>query len=297
MTTDLPPLTALRAFEAVARRGTIQAAADELHVVRGAIGQQLRLLEQHLGISLFTRQGRRLVLSEAGERFAGAVSAAFAVISRAAQEVAPTGGRRRFRLGATDSWAALWLIPRLPAFLAMAPGFDLDIVPVAVPRNLEDTDLDGVIVGGEYEPRPEIAGFRFLKDEFGPVATPAVLAGLDLAQGPEGLRGATALAARTPRGLWTAWFHESGTRPVRFARRLEFEGMTLALSAARAGLGIVMAPRALIGQELATGLLAAPFGFIERPGGYHFCCRAGDQNLPAFRQVRQWLEEAGAALA
>lgn len=294
MTTRLPPLNALRAFEAVARCGSLTAAAEELNVVRGAVSQQIRILEEHLGVPLFERRGRQLLTTPAGKRFAEAVSAAFATIGRAAGELLPGEARQRLRLGVAAPFAACWLIPRLPRFAARAERFELDLVTIPMGQNLDaDMDLDALIVGSEYRPNPEIAGTAFLADEFGPVAHPDIVDGEQLTEGPAALGRCTALSARAVPWLWDAWFHESGHDSVRFRRQLAFDDLLLVLGAARAGLGVMLAPKPLVEADLASGALVAPFGFVTRNAGYHFCCRSRDQAKARFRATLDWLVDEG----
>ena len=285
MSANLPPLNALRAFEAVARCGTVRGAADELHVVHGAISQQIKALEEHLGLSLFVRKGRRLFLTKNGQRFAEAVRAALGVIERAVAELRPTSGRRAFRLGVRPEFAALWLMPRLPSFAA---DFDLDVVTVPMsPVFFEDTNLDAVIAGSDYEPRPELAATEFMEDGFGPVAAPDVAAALGVGEEPAALARAVAISARPSPDLWDNWFHESGVTPVRFRRRIELDSLMLCLRAAAAGLGVAMAPRATAEADILSGHLVAPYGFILRRIGYRNvgflrnCGRGRRQGLPA----------------
>ena len=103
----------------------------------------------------------------------------------------------------------------------------------------------------------------------------------------------TMLASRSVPKLWDEWFAESGTPPVVFSRAQEFEDLLLALGAARSGLGIALAPRASIEDDLQRGQLVAPYGFIARPSGYSLCCRTPDAKRPAFAALSGWLRQSG----
>lgn len=288
----LPPMNALRAFEAVARCGSLQAAAQELGVVRGAVRLQIRQLEAHFGVALFERSSRKLTLTPTGQRFAQATGIAFGIIGRAAEEVSTGSARPRLRVGVPAPMAASWLVPRLPQFNLIAPDLELDVVPVPITAVLADrADLDAMIMGGEYRPLPEMSDTRFMDDEFGPVAAPQAW---QSANG-DPLSGVTALVARVVPGLWDDWFRESGRPPIRFPRRIEYEDLTLAISAARAGLGVVIAPRASIEADLETGVLQSPLGFISRSDGYHLCCRSHDSDNRSIRILRDWLVAQGNA--
>jgi DNA-binding transcriptional LysR family regulator len=293
----LPPLNALRAFDAVARRGSILQAADELGVVRGAVRQQLALLESHFGVALFQRDGRRLVLTEKGRAFAESVGIAFGILTRASG-VLTADDRRTVRLGVPSAFAVWWLMPRVADLQASLPDIDIDIIPMTMVEPLaRHPDLDAVIMGGEYRPAPDITAIRFMEDEFGPVATPDLAIHLGLITGVEALAGAVALTSRSAARLWDDWFAESGRAPIRFARNREFEDLLLAIGAARSGVGVAIAPRTAVGEDIDRGTLTAPYGFIRRPAGYSLCIRSGDAKDTALVGLVEWLVRAGAVRA
>jgi LysR family glycine cleavage system transcriptional activator len=283
----LPPLNALRALDAFAQCGSLRAAATELGVVPGAVRQQLSGLDEYFGTSLFIRHGGRVALNPAGKRLADAVGVALTIIERAAEEISSESERLRLRLGVPMPMAAAWFIPRLPLLLAERRTLDIDIVPISVTSTLSDMpELDAMIVGGEYRPLPDVVATSFMADEFGPVT------GAEFAT-TASLESMTAIVARNVPYLWDDWFRESGIAPVRFRKRNELEDLTLAISAAKAGLGITIAPRASIEAELASGELSAPFGFVTRPSGYRLCCRVTDSDRKPVASLRSWLVREG----
>ena len=289
----LPPLNALRAFDAVARRGSILKAADELGVVRGAVRQQLNVLEAHFGVPLFDRENGRLVLTVKGRAFADSIGVAFGILARASAELSD-GSQRSIRLGVPSAFAVWWLMPRLADLQATLDDFDIDIVPMATVEPLaRRPDLEAVIMGGEYRPTRDITAIRFMEDEFGPVTTPDVAARLGLASGVPALAGAVALGSRSAPSLWNDWFAESGHQPVRVAGSREFEDLLLAIGAARSGLGVAIAPRTAVGDDLERGTLVAPYGFIRRPAGYSLSIRSSDTKDPALVRLANWLSRAG----
>ncbi|MBY2921270.1 LysR family transcriptional regulator [Rhizobium leguminosarum] len=286
----LPPLNAIRAFEAVCRHGSILEAAEELNVVRGAVRQQIDTLENHFGRKLFLRDGRRLVPTLQASAFAAAASAAFDILQRAASEL-EGAVPRRIRLGVPSAFAVWWLMPRA-ADMQASLGDTVDIVPMGTVEPLQmHLELDAVIMGGEYRPAAGITALRFMADEFGPVATPSLAA--TLSSDPAAMGALTMLISRSVPRLWDEWFAESGTPPVVFSRTQEFADLLLALGAARSGLGIALAPRASIEDDLKRGHLVAPSGFISRPSGYSLCCRTPDMKRPAFAALSGWLLRCG----
>lgn len=288
----LPPLNALRAFDAAARCGSISKAADELGVVRGAVRQQLNVLEAHFGVPLFDRENGRLVLTAKGRAFSDAIGVAFGILARASAELSD-GNRRAIRLGVPSAFAVWWLMPRVADLQAELGDIDIDIVPMATVEPLaRRPDLEAVIMGGEYRPTRDITAIRFMEDEFGPVATPDVAARLGLGAGVAALAGAVALGSRSAPSLWNDWFAESGHATVRFTGHREFEDLLLAIGAARSGLGVAIAPRTAVGDDIDRGTLIAPYGFIRRPAGYSLSIR--DTKDPALARLADWLIVAGA---
>jgi LysR family transcriptional regulator, glycine cleavage system transcriptional activator len=290
----VPPLNALRAFDAVARCGSILKAAEELGVVRGAVRQQLATLDAHFGMSLFERSGRRLLLTERGRQFARSVGEAFAILERAADDL-ETSGRSRIRLGVPSAFAVWWLMPRLGALQAALPDLDLDIIPVTVVEPLSrHPELDAVIMGGEFRPSPDVTAVRFMEDEFGPVATPDLASRLGLAAGTDALKAATGLSIRSAPHLWDDWFAESGAPHRSFARIQGFEDLLLAIAAARSGIGVAIAPKTAVGEDLSRGTLVAPYGFIRRPAGFTISFGSADAGTKPFAALADWLTRQAA---
>ena len=266
-------------------------AAEELGVVRGAVRLQIAALENYFGEKLFVREGRRLVPTERARSFADAATAAFSLLQHASADLQKQNVRK-LRLGVPSAFGIWWLMPRMKSLQQALGDAEIDIVPMVVAEPLlQHPELDAVIMGGEYRPSAGVAALRFMEDEFGPAAAPSLVA--SFAGDPAAMSCANMLVSRSVPKLWDEWFAESGTAPVNFARRQEFEDLLLALGAARSGLGVVLAPRASIEDDLARNILVAPFGFIRRPAGYSFCCRTTDVRKPRFAAVRDWLVRAG----
>jgi LysR family transcriptional regulator, glycine cleavage system transcriptional activator len=266
-------------------------AAEELGVVRGAVRLQIAVLENHFGEKLFRREGRKLVPTAKAQAFAEAATAALALLQHAAAELR-TDGEGRLRLGVPSAFGIWWLMPRIADLQNALGNAGIDIVPMSVVESLAvRPEFDAVIMGGEYRPSPGITAVRFMDDEFGPVASPQVAAALGA--DPQNMTRATCLTSRSVPKLWEEWFAESRTPPVTFERVHEFEDLLLALGAARSGLGVALAPRASIEDDLARNILVAPFGFTSRPAGYSFCCRTSDAGKKHFAALRDWLVSAG----
>jgi LysR family transcriptional regulator, glycine cleavage system transcriptional activator len=284
----LPPMNALKAFEAVARCGSLNAAATELGVVRGAVRQQLAVIETHFGRPLFLRAGGRLQLTEEASVYFAEVTKAFAMLRRASDAFTRASGTLRF--GVPSAFAMWWLMPRLSRLEAAMGVQAFTIVPLPAVRPISELpDIDAVIMGAEFRPAADISAVRFLADEFGPVVAPSLAAGIDEAPNISSFSNLTAIVAGTAPTLWRDWFSETGQTPVPFVRTAHLEDLVLALASARSGNGITIAPRASIEDDLATGRLIAPFGFHARPAGYHICYRSQDPSARAIRRFVDWL--------
>ena len=152
----LPPLNAVRAFDAVARLGSVRAAADELAVTPAAVSQQLRVLEMHLGIALTQRHGRGLVLTDSGRTWHSEIARHLRAIAMAAERVRP--GRRVVQVTVVPSFGSRWLVPRLPRFVARAPEIEvrIDAAPALADLAKDPFDL-AIREGGGVYPEAECA--------------------------------------------------------------------------------------------------------------------------------------------
>lgn len=290
----LPSLTAVRAFEAVARTGSIRAAARELNVVHGAVGQQIRSLEVTLGRPLFRRVGRGLELTPQGENYARAIRSAFDIIERATLDLSTAHGAQPFRLGMREAFAAYWFMPRYRRFLEAGIALDLEIIEM--PRtamNVYGTGLDGLIVGGDYVPHHESTSYHFMDGKFGPVAASALFAGKTMPQPIEILQDMRAIWNVANDHLWPEWLYETGYPAVEFGGTLVLASMSLVVEALREGLGVGLMPLPHIANDLKSGRLVAPFGMHTRQGGYLLSCSRQWAGRREVEQLVEWLRAEG----
>jgi LysR family glycine cleavage system transcriptional activator len=254
MNTDfLPPLKALRAFESAARHLSVKAAAEELCVTPGAVSQLVRQLEDHLGVQLFERVNRGILLTEAGRDYLPPVRNAFRQIAQATQRLAASVDSGTLTLSVTPFFASAWLMPRLQRFRDRHPAIDLHIVTSTA---LADFSRDGVDVAvrhgaGRY---PGLRSYRVASVEIVPVAAPALVERLGLPSGPADL-------ARWPhvhdaeRKGWSLWFQANGVDDVELPRGPSFDDSSLLLGAVLAGQGAGLLPAAMVAHEVGAGRL------------------------------------------
>ncbi|OZI34624.1 transcriptional regulator [Bordetella genomosp. 10] len=295
MKRTLPPLNALRAFEAAGRLGSIKKAAEELHVTHGAVSQQVRLLEAWLGATLFERQHRRVVLTPAAAAYLEEIGPLFDQVSRATAKygiVNPVA--RTLRVNALATFTLRWLVPRLSGFRDAHAGIDVKLETSNEPLESLEENWDVIIRGGPdtfygYAMRP------FLSEQRIPVCSPARLRRHPLAV-PDDLRAHTLLHTSSLPRLWPDWLAKAGVPRLEPAATLTFDHFYLTLQAAVDGAGVAVGPTALAAADLAAGRLVMPFSGPWLPSR-SYCAyvpeeKARDERVMLFCA---WLEREGAA--
>jgi LysR family transcriptional regulator, glycine cleavage system transcriptional activator len=288
----LPPLNAIKAFEAAARLGSFTRAAEELNVTHGAVSRQIRLLEDWLGARLFFRTSRNAVPTQVGTDLLAETGPALdrlAAVSQRLQNRAPAAGV--LRASALPTFAMRWLIPRLPEFQRDFPSVELRIVTASTPAEQFRMDVDAVITGPSRQ--PGWVGNRFLGEARLPVLSPDLMNTCPL-RIPADLERHTLLHAATLRDAWPRWLAAANVRDLKPARDQVFEHFYFAIQAALEGLGVLMGPVALISDELRAGRLLAPIREpATRTRGYFFYVPERNSEVPAIAALRQWLVRAG----
>ena len=290
-TRSLPPLNALRAFEAFGRRGRMTLAADELCVTHGAISRQIRQLEDHLGVALTEGPRNKLILTEAGLTLAQALTQALDQIDAALPR--PAGSDGALVVSCLPTFAMKWLIPRLPDFVAAHPDIQARIVES---NGSFDFRADGVDLAirmrlPDAPPSPDADVTPFLKHYVGPVASPELAAQVhDL----QSLARLPRLHTRTFMESWAEWESAAGLALPPAEVNREFDHYFYMLEAAAAGLGVALSPWAFAETDLTSGRLVAPLGMI--PGQAQVCALTPKGKATrAARRFRDWLVAQGAA--
>ncbi|NMY71368.1 transcriptional regulator [Pseudomonas protegens] len=294
MSMALPPLAALRAFEATARHLSVTLAARELNVTPGAVSLQVKELESVLGLALFLRRPRRLILTAAGEEYFATLRTAFRMMREATAQMVGSGRLEVLVLSCTPSFATQWLVPRLSGFEAQAPGVD---VRISACNRQVDLARDGVDLAvrhgfGRYE---GLLSERLLDDQLTPVCSPQLLgqdAGLTVAE----LAGLPLLHDEH-RHDWPLWLAAAGAGQIDGGRGRVFVDSNGAIEAAKAGLGVALVRRSLVRRELAEGCLLAPLAQgVASDLAYYLVYPAAALERPNVALLRQWLlAEAGRA--
>ena len=292
MARRLPPLAALRPFEAAARLESFTKAADELHLTHGAVSHQVRGLEEHLGTALFARHGKRVTLTAAGRLFAEKVRAALEDLAAAAQSVR---ARRDDRLSVSvlPSFASRWLMPRLIRFMDANPGVEVNVSSSTALVDFAADEVDVAIRFGKG-PWPGLVCEMFLEDEYFPVANPKLYRG-KIPKTPQELAGARII--REDRDYWPQWFEAAGVpleSKLPFSAR--FNDSTYSLQAAARGEGVALARRSIVGEDCERGVLDRLFDIaIPSQERYWFVSPKETAQSPKVVAFRDWVRAELAA--
>lgn len=298
--TTTPPLNALRAFEAAARRLSFTKAADDLDVTPGAISQQIKILEEHVGQPLFRRLGRSVELTDAARAAMPALRAGFEHLEDAVRLMRLPLRRERVSVSAAPSFASKWLVPRIDRFQSAHPSVQ---VWISADMSLVDFGYSDVDVAVRYGP-----GFydgvlveKLMNEEVLPVCSPSLLeAGRPLAV-PSDIVGHTLLhdasADHDPSCPdWSMWLAARGVHGGDGNQGLRFNQSALVIDAAASGRGIALAKRAIAAADLASGRLVAPFSEAgDKVGFAYWLVRPKGRTLtPAVKVFLEWIRgEAG----
>ncbi|WP_122667218.1 LysR family transcriptional regulator [Pseudomonas viridiflava] len=266
MSRDLPPLNALRAFEATARLNSVSQAAEQLHVTHGAVSRQLKVLEEHLGVALFVKDGRGLKLTDAGIRLRDASGDAFDRLRTVCAELSQGNADAPFVLGCSGSLLARWFIPRLGRLNADLPDLRLHLSAGEGDLDPRRPGLDALLVFAEPPWPADMQVFELASERIGPVLSPHFARYAQLQQAPlHELLNETLLQTTSRPQAWPSWAQQNGIDPKALQYGQGFEHLYYLLEAAVAGLGVAIAPEPLVADDLRAGRLVAPWGFSETP--------------------------------
>ena len=285
------PLNALRMFEAAARAGSFLAAARTLSITPGAVSRHIKRLEADLGVRLFDRFNRAVVLTEAGARLAAGVRGGLQAILASVEAVRPVGDGP-LAVSTAHSLAGRWLTPRLQQFLDANPNIE---VMVSASDNAVDLARDGFDVAIRFGsgPYPGLHADRLIETRMFPVCSPSLVEELSL-RAPADLARATLIQEvgqpTTPEPDWEAWLTAAGASGLKAKRGPTFSNTFLALEAAKSGRGVVLAQQALVIEDLASGQLVQPFDHVlVSPLSYWVLSLPERVDTPKIRRFRAWL--------
>ena len=288
MSRRLPPLNALRAFEAAARHLSFTRAAAELHVTQTAISHQIKALEERLGVRLFRRLPRGLLLTEAAQRLLPPVRDAFDQIAAATERLAAGGAGATLTVSVLPSFAAKWLVPRLGRLRAAHPDLDLRISASSELVDFARDDVDvGIRMGSGVYPGLRVE--RLFGEALVPVCSPLLREGPHPLLRPEDLAHHVLLHDEDYAG-WELWLRLAGVPGVLARRGPVFTDSGMVVQAAAEGQGVALARRVLAAGDLAAGRLVQPFDVsIPHDLAYYLVCPEATAEQPKIAAFRSWL--------
>lgn len=297
MPRPLPPLNALRAFEATARHLSFTVAANELSVTPAALSHQIKGLEDFLGQRLFLRKVRSIELTPAGLALYPGLHAAFLQIRQSVELVDRAPNDSVLVVSAPPGFTAKWLAPRLYRFLMANPGIDARISATQALANFTTDGVDVAIRNSRTEARG-LWSRRLIGITLLPVASPklvlehAIQEPADLAKVP--LIHDDMLGSLTGLPTWANWLAAAGVEGINLARGLRFSSPDHALEAAVEGAGVLLAHKALAHDDLRTGRLVAPFELeLATERSFQLVCPEANMRRPSVKAFTSWiLDEA-----
>ena len=290
----LPPLNAVRAFEAAARLGGFNAAGAELNVSANAVGRLVKLLEDWLGVTLFRRLPRGVVLTEAGDRYLGRVGTLLDHLAESTADLQRLETSRMLTVSAMPSMVSRWLIPRLGRLTERHPELDVRLLASVALTDFAREQVDVAIRTG-----PGLGqGLRcdlLMHEDFYPVCSPEFLSRGPPLREPSDLAHHVLLHDEWDRRLpdqldWARWLAAIGVTSIDAERGLRFSFSHMTLQAAAAGQGVALASSAFLADDLAAGRLVKPFGDLAVRGPYAFfiVCPEATADREKVAMFRDW---------
>jgi len=297
--------TRLRVFLVAARHLSFTRAGEELHITTGAVSQQIKLLEDWLGQRLFRRLPRRIELTDAGNRLLAAADPAYAAVALAIGHLRGGALSGVVRVRTLPSFLATWLVPRLPKLMRRFPQLELQLEAEDSSRSLREGEFDLAVDlnDGSY---PGFQSTVLLEEEIFPVCSPRLLEGRPPLDSPDDLdhypllHDMTAWRGSTPYAEWERYLKAIGAPQVEVRRGYMLNRNHITMQCAIAGMGVAIARRTLITDELDSGRLVAPFRQAVRTGKrYCLVYSAGALADPRVATVHDWIaaEARGAQAA
>ncbi|NGH08374.1 LysR family transcriptional regulator [Serratia marcescens] len=283
------PLGGLRCFEAAARLESFTQAAQGLNLTHGAVSRAVRALEEELGVALFERRHRRVLLTAAGRKLFQATQQAFGILDHTALELRQQALDAPLVLSCEPTLLMRWLIPRLPAFQQAHPDINLQLVAGGGPFSFHD-GITAAIRRNDFDWGKQVHSLALFSEKVGPVCQPEALARMTIAEGSlRSLRpGTKLLHSATRPDAWRHWAQQQGMTLAGHSEQ-RFDHFYFSLQAAVAGLGIAIGPWLQVRDDLAAGLLSAPFGFTPDGSGYYLLSPQAIVPGSVLARLAEWL--------
>jgi LysR family glycine cleavage system transcriptional activator len=283
-----PSLETLRVFEVACRHGSYSEAARELHVTHSAVSQRIRQLEEELGLTLFERQGNRMVPTSSGLRLQAGVKSAFSEMNAALASIQRRRKNAEITVSLLPVMAARWLVPRLSRFTARFPHINLHIKTGQSLANFKSDGVDIAIRFGTGEWKG-LRAIKLLDEEFFPVCSPGLNGGR-LPKDPASMLSQPLLIDRNL--SWQAWFKSAGVKLDRDIAGTSFTDTNALMEAAVTGQGIALGRLSVTGSDILAGKLVRLSEHSLRVAYCHYAVYPiASESNPALAAFRDWLVE------
>jgi len=284
----LPPLNALKAFEAAARHESFTKAAAELHVTQGAVSHQVKALETELGFRLFGRESQRLLITDAGRFYLEVVRDAFDRIASGTERLLQRQHAGALTVTTSPNFASKWLVHRLGRFAEAHPEIDLRLSASLHHVDFAREDIDLAIRHGDGH-WSGLHVTRLCVEELFPVCSPSLIQGRKALRKPADLKNHTLLHL-DERNDWAKWLEAAGVAEADLAHGPVFNQASMAIDAAIDGQGVTLARTALAAWDLRTKRLVRPFELaLKVPYAYWIVCPKANAELPKISSFRAWI--------
>jgi|TARA_B110000908_G_scaffold172677_1_gene241905 LysR family glycine cleavage system transcriptional activator len=284
----LPPLNALRAFDASARQLSFTRAAEELFVTQAAISHQIKALEEYLGLKLFMRKNRSLLLTEEGQSYYLDIKDIFNSLNDATEKLLARGTKGSITVSLQPSFAIQWLVPRLQAFNIRHPDIDVRIKAVDQRDNSLTEDVDVAIYHGRGQ-WLNLHADKLHTEYLIPVCSPLLLNGKKPLNTVNDLTQHSLLHDASRRD-WKRWFKQVGVKGVNVNHGPIFSHSAMVLQAAIHGQGIALANSVLAKPDIDSGRLICPFNdVLVSKNSFYTVCRENQMEIGKIASFRQWM--------
>ncbi|GEA11441.1 transcriptional regulator GcvA [Alteromonas sp. KUL49] len=284
----LPPLNALKAFEAAARHLSFTKAADELFVTQAAVSHQIKALEEYLSMKLFLRRNRTLLLTEEGQSYFLELKDIFKHLQEATERLVAKGSKGAITVAMPPSFASIWLVPRINSFSAIHPDIDVRIKAVDFDEGFLEDDIDVAIYYGKGR-WSGVQADKLHREFLTPLCSPSLF------NGPKPLNDLTDLKHHVllhdeTRAAWKNWLKQIGVPGVNVNHGPVFSHSMLVLQAAALGQGIALGNTVLARPEIEAGRLIMPFeDKLESREAFYVVCDESQAELGKIAAFRDWI--------
>jgi LysR family transcriptional regulator, glycine cleavage system transcriptional activator len=293
----LPPLNALKGFEATTRRQSVREAAEELCLTHPAISHQIQLLESELGVPLFSREGRKIAPTPEGELLYPYVRKALETLIEGAEAVRRSRSDQPLRVQTYVTASVRWLARRIPSFIAANPDVNVLLSTCALEWDFDESLADVGLVYYENPPEPGFFWLPLFDYTLFPVCSPGMRAQLPASPVPRDLLALPLVTIYSEARNWDIWF-ESAQVEYTSRSRIVVDTLAVALEIALDGRAVALVNGPFVDDDLRAGRLVQPVAHrVKCPGGWGLICREDKRATPRVRRFMDFLEESRAPTA